>query len=1040
MIAWFARNHVAANLLMITIIFAGLFALNFRIPLEIFPNIESNRVNVNVSLRGSSPEEAEQSIAIRIEEAINDLEGIEDFSSSSFEGGASVTIVSADGYDARELLNDVKNRVDAISTFPSDIERPIVELAVRLRNVITVSLSGDLSEKEIRENIHSVYEDIIQLPGVTQAEILGVRDPEIAIEVDQDRLREYGLTVSQINNAISGSSIDLSAGDLKTDGGDVLIRTKGQAYEKNEFENIVLKTSIDGTLIRLGDVAKVNDGFEETDITYSLNGKNGATVQVYRVGQQSAIKIADTVKDYVTQKQASLPEGVEIIYWDDNSQIIKSRIRTLTSSAIQGGLLVFLLLSLFLRPAVAFWVFIGIPVSFLGSLLMMPLLDVSLNLITLFAFIVALGIVVDDAIVTGENIYTHMRKTESGLDAAINGTKEVAVPVTFGVLTTVAAFSAIGFVEGRLGAIFSQIPAVVIPILLFSLIESKFVLPAHLKNLKIIKDKNRKTNAFQRFQENFADGFERIILMYFQPLLKRCIQAKFSTFIIFWGLLLIVLGSIFSGRIGWTFWPRVPSETVVANITMPVGTPFSVTNSHINRMTEAAQEIKDKYTNKDTGDSAIMHILSRVGLGSNRSNEGKVLFELVPPQDRVIDVNSQDILKEWRKLIGTIPGAEQITFRAEIGRASDPFDIELRSNDLSQMEVVSELVKDRMASHPAIFDINDSLSRGRTEVRLELKPEAHLMGITKADITQQVRQSFFGLETQRIQRGRDDVRVIIRLPIEKRTSLSDLSSILINTTEGGQIPLSTLAILSPNTSPTSIRRIDGYRTLNINADLDKKSGDVTAITKDLRAHLEEISTQFPNVQYKFSGESEEQEKSFTSLLVGLMGVFFIIYCLLAIPFKSYSQPTVVMSIIPFGLIGAVIGHVLLGMNLTMMSMLGLLALVGVTVNDSLVLVDYINKRREEGADVYDAIINAGAARFRPVMLTSLTTFIGLIPLLFEKATQAQFLKPMAVSLGFGIMFATFSTLILVPVHYILLHRLKEVSRKKLIQTKQYIFS
>ena len=1023
MIAWFARNHVAANLLMITIIFAGLYSLNFKIPLEIFPDVEINQVDVSVSLRGASPEETEQSIAIRIEEAVSDLEGIDQYISRSTEDNASVSISILDGYDPRELLADIKNRVDTISTFPTDIERPIISLAVRKRNVITVSLAGDLSESEIRESIYNVYEDILQLPGITQAELIGIREPEIAIEVDQDRLREFDISAQEINTAITGSSIDLSAGDLKTDAGDVLIRSKGQAYQKQEYENIVLKTAIDGTIIRIGDIAKVVDTFEENDISYRLNGRNAATVQIFRVGQQSAIEIADTIKSYVNEKQNSLPENIELIYWDDDSEVIKSRIKTLTSSAVQGGILVFVLLSLFLRPAVAFWVFIGIPVSFLGTLFTMPLLGVSLNLITLFAFIVALGIVVDDAIVTGENIYTHMRGAESGIDAAINGTKEVAAPVTFGVLTTVAAFGAIGFVDGRLGAIFSQIPAIVIPILLFSLIESKFVLPAHLKHLKVKDAPSTKKGRFTRFQENFASGFERNILKHFQPVLRRCLRSKFSTLIIFWGILFVVFSLIESGRIGWTFWPRVPSETVSSDLSMPVGTPYSVTDTHIQKMTKAVQSIQEKYTDKETGESVILHVLSRVGLGSGRENQGKVLFELVPPQERTVDVNSQDILKEWRQLIGVIPGAEQITFRAEIGRVRDPFDIELRSNNLDQMEAVSELLKERLASHSAVFDIHDSLSSGQQEVRLELKPEAHLSGITRSDIAQQVRQSFFGLETQRIQRGRDDVRVLIRLPKGKRTSLSDLSSILITSPNGGQIPLSNLASLVPDKSPTSIYRIDGFRTLNVIADLDKKTGDITSINRDIAEYLQEITQQYPGVKYKFGGEKEEQEKSFASIKIGLIAVFFIIYCLLAIPFKSYIQPTIVMSIIPFGLIGAVIGHFLLGMNLTMMSMLGLLALVGVTVNDSLVLVDYINKQREKGVQVYDAILSAGVARFRPVMLTSLTTFIGLIPLLFEQATQAQFLKPMAVSLGFGIMFATFSTLILVPVHYLMVERL-----------------
>lgn len=1028
MISWFARNDVAANLLMLCIIIAGLFSLTSSIPLEVFPTVEPNTISIQVSLRGATPEDAELSVANRIEEAINDLEGIEEYSSSSFEGGASVTIKVDDSYNPKEILSEVKNRVDAINTFPTDAERPIVSLAVRKRDVITVSVSGDVSEREIVELSEKVRQDILRLSGVTQVEIDGIRDYEVAIEVSQDRLREYNLDLSDISTAINGSSLDLSAGNVKSKGGDVLIRAKGQAYRQGDFENILLKTHSNGTLLTLGDIATVRDGFEETAVRTRFNGRLAAEVKVYRVGEQSAISVADAVKDYIEAQQHNLPQGIYLEYWDDESQVVKSRINTLVSNAIQGGLLVFVLLSLFLRPAVAFWVFIGIPVCFLGALFTMPFLGITINLVSLFGFIVVLGIVVDDAIVTGENIYTHLGSAENGLDAAINGTKEVAVPVTFGVLTTVAAFTPLLFIEGNRGQVFAQIPAVVIPCLLFSLVESKFVLPAHLKRLKVLR--TDEIGGWQRWQMRFSKGFEHLILRRYQPILRWCIERRGSTFIFFTGILVCIIVAALSGHSRFTFFPRIPSETISVSLTMPAGTPFDVTDGHIQHISSAAQKLKEKYTNEQ-GTSVILNILSAAGGRGGASNVGRVQFEISPPDERSIDINSRQLSNEWRKAIGNIAGAEQLSFRAETGRVSDPIDIQLMANDYSQLEIVAENIKTRLQSYPEVFDINDSLADGKEELRIELKDEAYLLGVTRDAIIRQVRQAFFGLEVQRIQRGRDDVRVMVRFPIEERNSLSHLNGMLITTGTGQQVPLSQLARFSPGRGPTDIQRINGFRTVNVRADVDKESANMTALQSDLYAYVADLTAQYPNVDYKIAGEGEEQNETFSSLKWGVCIVVFVIFSLLAIPFRSYIQPFIVMSVIPYGAIGAMLGHWLMGMDLTIMSLLGFVALIGVIVNDSLVLVDYINQKIKDSNDPMEAILSAGAARFRPVILTSMTTFIGLMPLLFENATQAQFLIPMAVSLGFGIVFATGITLILVPINYVFLLDLRRAKKTAL---------
>jgi len=1025
MIAWFARNHVAANLLLITILIGGLFSLSVRIPLEVFPSFASDRINVNVSLRGATPGDVEKSISIRIEEAIQDLEGIKQIASRSSEGSSAVNIEVDAGYDAREVLADIKSRVDAINTFPVDAEKPVVSIATRKREVISVTVASNYGEKETREYAEKVRDDLLKNSVITQVDLSGVRNYEISIEIPQDKLQQYNLTISQVSSAIRSFSTDVSAGNLRTQGGDILLLSKGQAYRKDEFSEIAIKTHTDGSILHLSDIAIITDAFEETPIRTRFNGKQAAFIDVYRIGPQSAIDVADAVKNYIDEQQSSVPEGVELSYWDDDSQIVKNRISTLTTSALQGGILVLALLSLFLRPSIAFWVFIGIPISFMGAFIVMPFFGITLNIISLFGFILVLGIVVDDAIVTGENIYTHLKTSESGEQAAILGTQEVATPVTFGVLTTVAAFLPLAFIEGARGALFAQIPVIVIPVLLFSLIESKFVLPSHLKHLKLRSQKT-KTSKFSQFQQRFADGFEKTILRFYQPLLQRAINFKTVTFFGFVAVFLIIITLIMSGWTKFIFFPRVPSETVRASITLPAGSPFEVTNKHIIKMTEKAQELREKYIDEDTNESIIINILATTGGRGGVSNQGSVRFEITPPESRSLSIGSAQLVREWRALIGPIPGAESITFRAEIGRSSDPIHVQLKASSLDTLKEITDKVKLRLSTYPTVFDIEDSLSDGKEELQIELTEQGKALGLTRESISNEVRSSFFGSQVQRIQRGRDDVRVMVRLPLSERRTTADLENILIGTPNGGSVPLSHVATLLPGKSPSTISRIDRFRTANVSADVEKQNTNMTILQADLKAYLDELILQYPGVSHSLEGEAKEQRESFGSLAWALLFVFFIIYALLAIPFKSYLQPIIVMSVIPFGMIGAVIGHWIMGMELTIMSLLGMLALIGVVVNDSLVLVDFINKKRAEGMRLMEAVLNAGASRFRPVMLTSLTTFIGLMPLLFEQSTQAQFLIPMAVSLGFGILFATFITLILVPVNYLIVERLKEL--------------
>lgn len=1024
MIAWFTRNDVAANLLMISLLLAGISTLFLGIPLEVFPTMEMQRVNVNVTLRGSTPEDVEKGVSIRIEEAVQDLEGIERISSVSSEGRSRVSIDIEPDYDARELLTDIKSRVDAINTFPAEAEKPIIGLLVRKREVMSVTVSSPYSEQETREMAEAVRDELLNIPGVTQLELSGVRNYEVAIEVSQDKLHQYNLSIDEVSRAVRASSVDVSAGNIKTEGGDVLIHAKGQAYRKDEFAAIAIKTANDGSIIRLEDVAVINDGFEETPVYTRFNGKQAIFIDVYRIGLQSAIDVADKVRNYIEQKQHTMPEGFEISYWDDDSQIVKNRISTLTTNALQGGILVLALLTLFLRPAIAFWVFIGIPVSFMGAFLVMPLFGVTINIMSLFGFILVLGIVVDDAIVTGENVYTHLKHTDDPVQAAINGTEEVALPVTFGILTTMVAFLPLAFIAGPRGAIFSQVAIVVMPILAFSLIESKFVLPAHLKYLKH-RDNEGKPSRFSVLQQRFADGFENMIVRFYNPFLRLAIRNKLSTISLFVSMLFIIVALITSGWTKFTFWPRVPSETIRVNLSMPAGTPYELTNKLIMDMTAKAELLQEKYVDERSGKSMLMNILAITGGRGGVTNSGRIRIEMVPPERRTLEVDSRQVLAELRRMIGVIPGAESLTYRAEIGRSSDPIDVQLSGNSLVQLRQAAEEVKTYLATYPTVFEIADSLSNGKEEIKIRLNEQGKALGFSLTNVSSQVRQAFFGSQVQRIQRGRDDIRVMVRFPIEERRTIANLEGMLITAPSGVKVPLSSVAYLDVGQSPASIRRIDRYRTVSVTADLDKKATNMTVLQGELKTYLDELVQRYPGISHSLEGEAKEQRESMGSLGWSILFVLGVIYALLAIPFKSYVQPLLVMSVIPFGIIGALVGHWLLGLSLTMMSLLGLLALSGVVVNDSLVLVDYINKKRKE-MPLMEAVLTAGTARFRPVILTSLTTFIGLLPLLFEQSTQAQFLIPMAVSMAFGIIFATFITLILVPVNYLLLERLREV--------------
>jgi multidrug efflux pump subunit AcrB len=1019
MIAWFAKNDVAANILLVIIMLAGAYVMLNKVPVDMFPEIEVRSVSVSVTLPSASPQEVEEGITIKIEEAIQDIEGIRQINSQSSEGRSSVTLSVEEGYEVRELLEEVKIRVDAITNFPVEAENLLIQVPQWRQDAIGVMIYGNYDAVTLRRMAEDVRNELVQLNDISQVAIEDVLPFEMSIEIPEWVLRKYDLTLAQVSNILRQNSRDTSAGNLRTSGGEIFIRSRGQAYQANDFANIPIITTQDGTMLRLGDIANIKDEFAEIPLNTRFNGVPAVEIEVFRSGNESVIDITTAVRDYIDEKQGQLPQGLSMTYWRDRSEPVKARLDTLTKSAWQGALLVIIMLALFLRPAVAFWVCLGIPMCFLGAFLFMPLFGVSINLMSLFAFILVLGIVVDDAIVTGENVYSHLQRGEDPLKAAINGTREVAVPVTFGILTTAAAFLPLAFQTGR-GSWYAAITFVVVPVLLFSLIESKFILPAHLKHVRPLSNN---PSRLSQFQQKVARSLEVLIEKFYQPALAQAMRWRYATLALMIAVFIMVLGTLVSGHTKFVFFPRIQSEIATANLIMPSGTAFNSTDSYVKAITKHAQDLREEFRDPETGESVIRNIYAISG-GRN-STTGRVRVETVPPEKRTLAVTTQDIVNEWRKRVGLIPGAEQLNYRAEIGGwGGSPIDIELKSNDVSALNDISEQLKVKLATYSGVFDIEDSLSDGKEELQLILKPEARLLGLDLNTVSSQVRQAVFGFEVQRIQRGREEVRVMVRYPIEARQSIETLEQMMIRIGPKQEVALWQVADVLPGVSPNTILRIDRQRTLSVTADFDKKTGDMSLVQKELQSWLTLKMNAYPGVSYELAGEARDQRESSEGLIAGAIALAILIYVLLAIPFKSYSQPLIVMSVIPFGLVGAVIGHWIMGLDLTLLSFMGILALSGVVVNDSLVLVDYVNQRRLGGTSVKKAVYEAGARRFRAVLLTSLTTFAGLIPLLFEESTQAQFLIPMAVSLGFGIIFATLITLFIVPMNYLILDDLK----------------
>jgi multidrug efflux pump subunit AcrB len=893
-----------------------------------------------------------------------------------------------------------------------------------------------------------VRDEIAALPEVTQAELQSARPYEISIEVSEESLRRHGLKFDQVVQAVRRSSLDLPGGSVKTEGGEILLRTKGQAYRGEEFERIVVVTRADGTRLTLGEIGQVVDGFEDIDEWSRFDGRPTVMVRTFRVGEQDTIGISDAVKAYVAEAQARMPAGVEVTVWQDGSRTLRSRLDTLLRNGRSGFLLVLLVLAAFLKPRLAFWVSLGVPISFMGALWLLPVFDIAIDVISLFGFIVVLGILVDDAVVVGENVHTHQSRGAPRLEGAIRGTQEVAVPVVFGVLTTIVAFGPALLVPGPMGQIIGQIATVVMICLAFSVIESQLVLPTHLSHGRERPPRPESAatppSLLRRFgervgraQDRLAGGLQRFASAVYQPLLERALAWRYLTVCSAVALLLWALGFIASGRLHFAFFPPIEADYVAALLTMPQGTPVEVTASavaHIERAAETLRaELDPQYA---PGGSLVKHRHSTVGAQPFRTQQsqnpqaagrtasggahlGEVVLELIPSEQRAI--STSQVAARWRELAGSIPDATELVFASDLFSTGEAINIQLQGPSIQDLRRAADRVQARLAEYPGVLDITDSFRAGKQEVKLAILPSAEPLGLTMQDLARQVRQAFYGEEAQRIQRGRDDVRVMVRYPEGQRRSLASLENMRIRTADGAEVPFHVVARVDLGRGFATIRRADRQRVVNVTADVDRTRTTANEVLASLLAGpLGEILADYPGISYSLEGEQREQRRAMGGLARGYVLAIFGIYGLLAVPLRSYLQPFIIMSVIPFGFVGAIGGHLLLGYNLSFMSVIGIIALSGVVVNSSLVLVDFVNRRRAEGLSVLDAVRGAGVARFRPIVLTALTTFAGLTPLMMERSMQAQFLIPMAVSLAYGVIFATGVTLLVVPCAYLIL--------------------
>ena len=1081
LIAWFATNHIAANLLLILIVLAGLSAV-LTMPQKSFPDIDVPIISVSIPYLGAAPEEVEQGVCIRVEEELDGVEGVKEIRSVANESLCSVTVELFEDADESRALDDVKNRIDALDTLPEETEQPIINLATSIRPVIDLAITGPDDERTLKVLGQRVRDEIAALPGITQVSLVNTRPYEISIEVSESDLQRFGLTFSQVAEAVRARAIDLPGGAIKTEDGEILLRTKGQVYWGEEYEGLVLLSRPDGSLVYLSDVARVVDGFEDTDQSLRFDGQPAAIIRVSRIGSEDILAITGAVMAYLDTSAQALPEGVKLTVWNDNSRLLEDRLATLLDSARQGFLMVLLLLALFLRPVLAFWVSVGVPVAFMGALYLTNYVGLSIDGISLFGFILVLGIMVDDAIVVGESVHSRQREGGTPLIGSIEGTQRITIPVIFGVLTTICTFLPMLQGVGSSGQIGAVIATVVICCLIFSLIESQLILPAHLGNKQTKTAKGEvylllvplmvivllqfswSTSSFVGLaialmtvvyaldrlgltddparrliaaQSRFSASVEALIDGPFRRIVQRATQARYTTLAMAFAFFLSGVAVFGSGRLPFSFFPPLAADQVIAQLTMPLGTSSEITEQAVRHLERTGEAIREELNEQYAAGPPVTHILASVGGsqggglgppgsgggGASGGHMGEVTLQLTPSQSRTI--STKEVAALWRERSGSIAGAVELKFNSSLFSVGNAIDIQLAGNDVDELREVAAGLRAELARYPGVIDITDSFRSGKQELKLKMTPEGEALGLSLGALAQQVRQAFYGEEAQRIQRGRDDVRVMVRYTEAERESLASLDDMRVRTREGSEVPFRTVANASLGQGYSSIKRADRKRVVNVTADVDRTQITADEVVGDLsRSYFPVIRAEHPRVSLSLEGEQRQSGEYLVSLVFPFLIALFAIYALLAIPLRSYVKPFIIMSVIPFAFIGAIWGHQIMKLaglvsGLAMMSILGMIAAAGVVVNSSLILVYAINQRRDAGSTMADAVVDAATSRCRPIVLTSMTTFVGLMPLMFNTSVQAQFLVPMAVSLSFGVLFATVITLLVVPSIYLL---------------------
>ena len=1014
-IRYFAENPVAANLIMTVMLVGGLLA-GLGLTAQVFPTMDPSVITITVPYPGATPTEVEEGITRRAEEAVFGIDGVDRVVSKASENSGSVTVELKDFVDVAKVRDDIESAIEQLAQFPpEDAEEPNIVRSETLSDVLTIVVSSELSEKDLRIGAERVEEALLAIPSVSLVSMMGARSYEISIEVSETALRQYNMTIGEVANAVRLSSVNLSSGELRTDAGDLLLRTNTKRESGHEFRNIVLRALPDGSILRLGDVAEVRDEFADVDLINEFNGRQSLFVRVQKSEAEDALAIAADIKTMLDMFSA--PPGIDIEVWDDQTEVLEDRLSLLLRNGALGFALVFLFLVIMLDLRLALWVAMGVPISFFGAFLFFDFFGVNINMVSLFALIVVLGIVVDDAVVVGENIIAEQELGKTGSQAAVEGVKGVFGPVFVGVLTTMAAFAPLLFVTGMFGQIMGVVPIVVITVLTMSLLEVFFILPAHLSHggpwsawpLSAIQQ--RIGRGVQSFRDN------RLV-----PMVRQAVRHRYVT--LFGGFLLLVaaVSLMATGAVRFLFMPSLESNTIRATVEFPIGTPFAVTRTAAEHMVDSAHRV-----NESIGGTSFSSVnvtiggRARAGGGpggganmSISSNLAAVTIEL--EREPLRTLSARELEKLYRVEVGEIPGVERLSYVSEFFSGGADIEFELAHQDDKVLALAVESLKQSYARYPAVYEIQDSNSLGKRQYDIELTSIGEAAGLTPADVARQLRRNFFGEEVQRIQRGREEVKVMVRYPRENRRSTNDLFNVRIRLADGTEAPLSTVARVRESRSYSSIDRVDGLRIVSVSAQVDTLTANPAAINDELmNAVLPDLRTQFPGLQTRQAGFSKDQTDDLASLGQMSLVALMVIFALIASQLRSYSQPLIILAGVPFGAAGALVGHYILGFDLSFISIFGMVALAGVVVNDSLVLVDRYNKlRAETGMSPEDAVVAAAQRRFRAIFLTTATTALGLMPMLFETSTQAQFLVPMAVSLATGIVFASIIILFLVP--------------------------